>query len=77
MNKPELRIYRDAKTNQPATAEASVKLKLRDLFPLLIHAHRHNYAWLRDMESDEILVTQDLAEILKHFAEIISRKKGA
>ncbi|MFO0945555.1 MAG: hypothetical protein U1D30_06375 [Planctomycetota bacterium] len=33
MNKPDLRIYRDAKTNQPATADASVKMKLRDIFP--------------------------------------------
>lgn len=77
MKKPDLRVYRDSTDSDPAVAEATVKMKLRDLFPLLAQAHRHNYLWLKDLADDEVRVTRDLAQVLESFAEIVNRRKGA
>lgn len=72
MGKPRLRIVDDVRS-----APATVSLRLRDMFPLLLQAHRHQYGWLKDMADDEIVVTADLAEILAAFSEVLSRRKGA
>lgn len=77
MSKPDLRLFRDPAAGEPAQASPSVKLRVKDVFPLLLHAHRHNFTWLKDLADDEILVTRDLAEVLAGFAEILDRKKGA
>lgn len=77
MKKPDLRVYRDGIESEPAAADATVKMKLRDVFPLLVQAHRHNYLWLKDLADDEIRVTKDLAQILESFADIVNRRKGA
>ena len=37
--------------------------------PLLAQAHRDNYVWLRDFEDDEVLVSQDLYEVVRAFAD--------
>ncbi|HMP01943.1 MAG TPA: hypothetical protein PKD86_18410 [Gemmatales bacterium] len=55
------RVHDDA--DQPAT----VRIRLGDLFPLLVQAHRGNYLWLNDFEDDEICVTEDLYDILRAF----------
>ena len=45
----------------------SVSIRLSDLYPLLAQAYRDNYVWLRDFESDEILVSNDLFEVVRAF----------
>lgn len=76
MGKPELHVFRDP-DGEPAGPTATVRLRLAQVFPLLAHAHRHNYSWLKDMADDEIIVTSDLAEILSRFDAYLQRKKGA
>lgn len=60
-----LRIYPPVReeVDQPAT----VRVRLGDLFPLLVQAHRGNYLWLNDFEDDEVCITEDLYEILRAF----------
>ena len=63
-----LRVYPHS---SPAESErcqdASVRVRLGDLFPLLARAHRNNYLWLNDFEDDEVFVTPDLYEVLTAF----------
>lgn len=72
-----LRVCPESLDGAPAAPAAKVKLRLRDVFPLLLHAHRHNYTWLRDLADDEILVTTDVADILRSFDRIMQEKKRA
>jgi hypothetical protein len=46
----------------------AVPIRLVDLYPLLALAHRDNYAWLRDFEEDKLLVSSDLFEVVRAFA---------
>jgi hypothetical protein len=46
----------------------SVPIRLSDLYPLLAQAYRDNYVWLRDLEDDELLVSNDLYEVLSAFS---------
>lgn len=74
--KTTLRVYHGS-TDQAPPAPPTVRLKLRDLFPLLVKAHRFQYAWLKDLADDEIAVTEDLAEILAEFDAAQSDRRGA
>ena len=71
-----LRIFHDAQQEDPSSP-ATVKMRVKQIFPLLMHAHRHNYRWLEDLADDQILVTEDLAEVLREFEEILEAKRGA
>ncbi len=58
----------DAETGtDPATPAVSIRLV--DLYPLLAQAYRDNYVWLRDFEDDEVLVSSDLFEVVRAFAD--------
>ena len=46
----------------------SVPIRLVDLYPLLAHAFRDNYVWLRDFEEEELLVSTDLFEVVRAFS---------
>jgi hypothetical protein len=46
-----------------------VSIRLSDLYPLLAQAYRDNYVWLRDFEDDELLVSPDLYEVVRAFAD--------
>lgn len=46
-----------------------VPIRLADLYPLLAQAYRDNYVWLRDFEEDQLLVSSDLFEIVRAFAD--------
>ena len=48
----------------------SMAIRLSDLYPLLSQAFRDNYTWLRDFESDEVMVSGDLYEVIRAFADI-------
>jgi hypothetical protein len=47
----------------------SVPVRLADLYPLLAQAYRDNFVWLRDFESDELLVSRDLHEVIRAFSD--------
>ena len=44
-------------------------IRLVDLYPLLAQAYRDNYVWLRDFEDDQLLVSPDLFEVVRAFAD--------
>lgn len=47
----------------------AVPIRLVDLYPLLAQAYRDNYVWLRDFEDDQLLVSTDLFEVVRAFAD--------
>ncbi len=47
----------------------AIPVRLSDLYPLLAQAYRDNYVWLRDFEDDQLLVTPDLYEVIRAFAD--------
>jgi hypothetical protein len=61
-----LRVYPPLKESA-AAPEASVRIRLGDLLPLIAAAHRHHYLWLQDFLDDEVAVTPDLYEVLRAF----------
>ena len=66
----QLRVFprpeEDTRDEAPAPA---VPIRLADLYPLLAQAYRDNYVWLRDFEHDELLVSPDLFEVVRAFAD--------
>jgi hypothetical protein len=62
-----LRIYPHRRDEHQAVQEPSVRVRLGDLFPLLVQAHRGNYLWLNDFEDDEVIITPDLYDVLRAF----------
>ena len=48
----------------------SVAIPLADLYPLLSRALRDNYTWLKDFDQDEVMVSGDLYEVIRAFADI-------
>jgi hypothetical protein len=62
-----LRIYPHRRDPQESVQEPCVRIRLGDLFPLLVQAHRGNYLWLNDFEDDEVIITPDLYDVLRAF----------
>ena len=60
-----LRLYRGQK--EAPEQHPEIRIRLGDLFPLLVQAHRDNYLWLNDFEDDEVCITPDLYEVLRAF----------
>lgn len=60
-----LRLYREH--HEAPEQNPSVRIRLGDLFPLLVQAHRDNYLWLNDFEDDEVCITPDLYDVLRGF----------
>jgi hypothetical protein len=63
-----LRVY--AEPHESTTGlrpEATVRVSLGDLLPLIALAHRNNYLWLHDFLDDEVAITSDLYEVLRAF----------
>src|SRR3954464_6643410 len=48
---------------------SGVPVRLVDLYPLLAQAYRDNFVWLRDFEDDQLLVSTDLFEVVRAFAD--------
>lgn len=76
MKEPELRIAGET-AKDSSSPEPTVRLKLSEVFPLLVHAHSHGNPWLQDLGDDPIVVTVDLAQILHAVSAIIQEKRGA
>lgn len=64
-----LRVFPRPDDEAPEDVEApAVPIRLVDLYPLLAQASRDNYAWLNDFEDDQVLVSPDLFEVVRAFA---------
>jgi hypothetical protein len=66
-----LRVFPPApeESSDAPSAAPAVPIRLADLYPLLAQAYRDNYVWLRDFEEDELLVSNDLFEVVRAFAD--------
>ena len=65
-----LRVFpRPEEDSRDKFTPAAVPIRLADLYPLLAQAYRDNYVWLRDFEEDELLVSSDLFEVVRAFAD--------
>jgi hypothetical protein len=65
-----LRVFPQPENEPQTEAYApSIPIKLADLYPLLAQAYRDNYVWLRDFEDDQVLVSPDLFEVVRAFAD--------
>jgi hypothetical protein len=60
-----LRVF--PSTESDDAQEATVRVSLGDLLPLVAAAHRLNYLWLQDFLDDEVVITPDLYEVLRAF----------
>ena len=65
-----LRLFPQTEEDAPRAVEqdATVLVRLGDLYPVLRQALRANYAWLRDFQDDEIRVTQDFYDVVRAFS---------
>lgn len=63
-----LRVFPHPEGDHESGASPAIPIKLSDLYPLLAQAYRDNYVWLRDFEEDELLVSNDLYEVVRAFA---------
>ncbi len=66
MARRQLRVYPHSEEASPAP-EASVRIRLGELLPLIGTAQRLHFAWLEDFLDDEVRVTSDLYEVLQAF----------
>ncbi len=64
---PHLRLFRaPEETNSwDDTFEATVRVRLADLLPLVSMAQKLNYLWLKDFLEDEVRISEDLNELLQ------------
>jgi hypothetical protein len=63
-----LRVYPLSRDEDEAPIqEATTRVRLGDLLPLVALAARHNYLWLQDFLDDEVAITPDLYEVLRAF----------
>jgi hypothetical protein len=65
-----LRVFPQPEDEASETPHApAIPIRLVDLYPLLAQAYRDNYVWLRDFEEDQLLVSSDLFEVVRAFAD--------
>lgn len=65
-----LRVFPQPEGDRREPSHApTVAIRLVDLYPLLAQAYRDNYVWLHDFEDDELLVSSDLFEVVRAFAD--------
>ena len=50
--------------------EATVSVRVKDLFPILRQALKANHIWLRDFQDDEVRVTQDFYDVIRAFSSL-------
>jgi hypothetical protein len=68
MARRQLRVYPATEPDEtPTAAEATVRLRLGELLPLIATAQRQHFVWLRDFLDDEVRVTADLYEVMRAF----------
>jgi hypothetical protein len=62
-----LRVFPDAPEDRSDNQEATIRVSLADLLPLVALAKHHNYLWLQDFLDDEVSITPDLYDVLRAF----------
>lgn len=60
-----LRVYPESYGNEQS--DPTIRVRLRDLLPLIAFAKQNNYLWLQDFLDDEVAVTNDLYDVLRAF----------
>lgn len=66
---PHLRLYSapDEDTEQPQPPAPTVRIRLRDLLPLVAVAQKNHFIWLKDFLDDEVTISEDLHDVLMAF----------
>jgi hypothetical protein len=64
---PHLRLFRapEETTDWDEGPEATVRVRLADLLPLVSVAEKHKFLWLKDFLDDEVRISEDLHEVLE------------
>ena len=62
-----LRVFPTTDVEESPVPEASVRIRLGELLPLVAMAQRMHFIWLQDFLDDEVMVTSDLYEVLQTF----------
>jgi hypothetical protein len=63
-----LRVFPPPDEEMDEPEGPAVPIRLADLYPVLAHALRDDYTWLRDFEEDRLLVSPDLYEVVRAFS---------
>jgi len=68
---PHLRLFagsdEDRGGDDIATPAPTVRIRLRDLLPLVAMAQKNHFIWLKDFLDDEISISDDLHDVLMAF----------
>jgi hypothetical protein len=66
---PHLRLYSgsDEDLDEFEVPAPSVRIRLRDLLPLVAMAQKNHFIWLKDFLDDEVCISDDLHEVLMAF----------
>jgi len=67
--RPRLRLFTGEDESGPSDAEAQVNVRFGEITRALVEAVRWDRTWLRDFEDDEVLVSNDLYEVVRAFAD--------
>ncbi len=67
-----LRLFPQTEEEAPPSPEqeATVSVRVQDLFPILRQALKANHVWLRDFQDDEVRVTQDFYDVIRAFSSL-------
>jgi hypothetical protein len=66
----QLRVFRaepEDDVTDRADIDATVRVRLGDLLPLVAMAQKLNFIWLKDFLDDEVRISEDLHEVLQAF----------
>ena len=68
---PHLRLFagsdEDRNGDDIPTPAPTVRIRLRDLLPLVAMAQKNHFIWLKDFLDDEVAITEDLHEVIQTF----------
>ena len=68
---PHLRLYsgpdQELEEFDDTAPEPNVRIRLRDLLPLVAMAQKNHFIWLKDFLDDEVGISDDLHEVLMAF----------
>lgn len=67
---PHLKLFpapEECRDEFTSTGSPSVRIRLRDLLPLVAMAQRNHFIWLKDFLDDEVGISDDLHDVLMAF----------
>ena len=68
---PHLRLFAgpgdDLDGQEPTMPAPTVRIRLRDLLPLVALAQKNHFIWLKDFLDDEVGISDDLHDVLMAF----------